>query len=85
MPRIRAVDEAAKGRKNAAFYSTSRRPTAHIMVEIQPKSQNEEGQMLNWIKEELEVALSRIGPQFREEMYIPLEHKDPPFGMNFGS
>jgi hypothetical protein len=42
-------------------------------------------QILNWIKEELEVALSRIGPQFPEEMYIPLEHKDPPFGMNSGS
>jgi hypothetical protein len=81
---VRAVNKAANGPKKRAFYWTSRRQTAVIMMEIQRQSQDEKCPMLKSTKEEFEVGLSRIGSQCPEDMYIPQEHKDPPLALNFG-
>jgi hypothetical protein len=78
------LDEAAKGSAKRAFYYTSKGPTALMMMEIQRQSQDEGDSMSNCTMEGLEVWLSRIEPQFPEEMFIPQEHQDPPLGLNFG-
>jgi hypothetical protein len=61
---ISAVDEGAKELRKRVFDRTSRRQTTLILMEIQRKSQNQECQVLNYTKEELEAGLSKSAPHF---------------------